>query len=308
MKTITREYVTASIDKLIILGTNALQIERKTPEGKIFAPDYLSGPNYNEFKSKLKVFLERCLSEHPLYEDIKNEMKSQFTIESTKNIVQHLQTIKADEFFLEQFELEQTKLNKDDSFMNSRDEDVFNQHDDMKPKVFVVYGHDKESLNDVELFLRRIECQPIILQNEPSGGLTIIEKIEQYAKDAVFAIVLYTACDEGRLRGEVSIKEGGKKPVLKNRARQNVVFEHGFLISKLSRKRVVALVEDDVETPGDVNGVVYVSLSANDWRQQIMKEMKNAGIEIKNSLLAGTGSIKSKEEDFDFGDEDEKRR
>ena len=47
----------------------------------------------------------------------------------------------------------------------------------VKPKVFVVYGHDEVALKDVELFLRRIECDPIILQNMPSGGLTIIEKI-----------------------------------------------------------------------------------------------------------------------------------
>ena len=60
----------------------------------------------------------------------------------------------------------------------------------------------------------------------------LIEKIEEYT-DVSFAIVLYTGCDVGKLKTETD---------LKLRARQNVVFEHGYLVNKLGRKRVVALV------------------------------------------------------------------
>lgn len=307
MKAITREYVITTIDELIKLGTNALQTEHKTSGDRIIALDYLSGPNYKEFKSKLKVFADRCLMGHPLYDEILNEMKSFYPIGSTENIVQHLVTIKADQFFLEQFESENNAYTEEKRNCIKAADESFGEND-MKPKIFVVYGHDIEALKEVELFLHRIECSPIILQNEPSGGLTIIEKIEQYTKDPEFAIVLYTACDEGRLKEEVAIKEGKNKTELKSRARQNVVFEHGFLISKLSRKRVVALVEKDVETPGDVDGVVYVSMSDDDWRQQIMKELQNAGVNIKNMLDAGIGSIKKEQDfDFDFGDEDAKQ-
>ena len=86
-----------------------------------------------------------------------------------------------------------------------------------------------------------------------------------------FALVLYTGCDEGRLKGTTD---------LKLRARQNVVFEHGFLINKLGRKRVVALVDDGVETPGDLSGVVYIHFSDTDWKNQVMREKNSCGIPI----------------------------
>lgn len=136
--------------------------------------------------------------------------------------------------------------------------------------VFIVHGHDTSRRNEVELFMRRIGLEPIILCNQPNGGLTIIEKIEENS-DVAFALVLYTGCDEGRLKGTTD---------LKLRARQNVVFEHGFLINKLGRKRVVALVDDGVETPGDLSGVVYIHFSDTDWKNQVMREINSCGIPI----------------------------
>lgn len=75
-------------------------------------------------------------------------------------------------------------------------------------------------------------------------------------------------------------------------ARQNAVFEHFFLISKISRKRVVALVENGVEAPEDVGGIIYVSMFDDDWRQRVMREMEGVRVSVKNQLYAGTGAIK----------------
>lgn len=58
-------------------------------------------------------------------------------------------------------------------------------------KVFIVHGHDEAVRDRVELFLRRVGLDPVILCNKPNGGLTIIEKIEEYT-DVAFALVLYT--------------------------------------------------------------------------------------------------------------------
>lgn len=135
-------------------------------------------------------------------------------------------------------------------------------------KVFIVHGHDEETRDKVELLLLHIGLEPVILCNQPDRGLTIIEKIEEYT-DVSFAIVLYTGCDVGRLKTETD---------LKLRARQNVVFEHGYLVNKLGRNRVVALVEDGVETPGDVSGVLYISLSDTDWKQRLLREMDAGGL------------------------------
>ena len=38
-----------------------------------------------------------------------------------------------------------------------------------------------------------------------------------------------------------------------------MVFEHKFLISKLGRSFIYALVKDDIEKLNDISGVVYIS-------------------------------------------------
>lgn len=142
-------------------------------------------------------------------------------------------------------------------------------------KVFVVHGHDHKLLAEVELMLHRLELKPIIVKNEANSGRTIIEKIEDLS-DVGFGIVLYTSCDEGRKRGE---------DILQSRARQNVIFEHGYLYAKLGRGRVAALNDADVEIPSDLAGVLYISRSAPDWKNQLMREMKSAGLEFDSTKI-----------------------
>jgi len=105
---------------------------------------------------------------------------------------------------------------------------------------------------------------------------TIIEKIEYYSKEADFAIVLYTPCDKGR--GVLETKVHAR-----NRARQNVVFEHGYLMAKIGRKNVFALVKGEIEKPSDIDGVVYTPLdSAGRWKLELMRELKACSYEVKS--------------------------
>ena len=140
-------------------------------------------------------------------------------------------------------------------------------------KVFVVHGHDHHLLDEVELMLRRIGLNPIILKNEANSGRTVIEKIEDLT-DVGFGIVLYTCCDEGRKKGA---------DTLRDRARQNVIFEHGYLCAKLGRSRVAALNDDGIEIPSDLAGVLYIPHSVSDWKNQLMREMKAAGLEFDST-------------------------
>lgn len=139
-----------------------------------------------------------------------------------------------------------------------------------RQKVFIVHGHDEVLLNKIEIILRRIGLEPIVLKNEASAGKTIIEKLEHYT-NVGFGIVLYTCCDEGRTKGDSEFH---------CRARQNVIFEHGYLCAKLGRNRVVALKDKHVEVPSDLAGVVYVDLSLSNWRNELMRDMKEAGLEF----------------------------
>ncbi|WP_438455956.1 TIR domain-containing protein [Vreelandella venusta] len=144
-----------------------------------------------------------------------------------------------------------------------------------KNKVFIVHGRDNEAKQEVARFVDKIGLIPIILHEQASGGKTIIEKIEHYSEEAGYAIVLYTACDHGR-----GIHETKVHP--KQRARQNVVFEHGYLMAKLGRENVCALVKGEIETPNDISGVVYAQLDfSGAWKTEIAKELKVSGYTIK---------------------------
>ena len=145
-----------------------------------------------------------------------------------------------------------------------------------KRKVFIVHGRDNEAKQEVGRFIEKLGLEAIILHEQASAGMTIIEKIEHYSNDADFALVLYTACDYG-----CGVDELDMPP--KNRARQNVVFEHGYLMAKLGRENVCSLVKGDIETPNDISGVVYVSLDPfGAWQNEVTKELRACGYTINS--------------------------
>ena len=145
-----------------------------------------------------------------------------------------------------------------------------------KNKVFIVHGHDDAVKFSVARFLEKLKLTPVILHEQASGGATIIEKIEQHS-NVGFGIVLYTPCDLGKAKDHSE---------LNFRARQNVIFEHGYLIGKLGRTNVCALVKDNVEKPNDISGVVYINYDSDSgWQSQVLKELKNSGYHIDANLL-----------------------
>lgn len=142
-----------------------------------------------------------------------------------------------------------------------------------KQKVFIVHGHDNAAKQEMARTLENAGFEAIILHEQADTGLTIIEKIERYT-DVNYAVVLYTECDLGRSKKDPVENE-------KNRARQNVVFEHGYLIGKLGRDHVSALVKGDVETPGDISGVVYTKMDEDGaWKMALARNMKAVGLNV----------------------------
>lgn len=139
-------------------------------------------------------------------------------------------------------------------------------------KVFVIHGRNEGTRELVARFLEKLGLKPVILQEQPSEGRTIIEKFEYHA-DARFAVALLTPDDAGFLQSE--------KNKLKPRARQNVIFELGFFIGKLGREGVCALTKGDVEIPSDYAGVVYIPLDDSDgWKMKLVKELQSAGFQV----------------------------
>lgn len=144
-------------------------------------------------------------------------------------------------------------------------------------KVFIVHGQDELAKTEVARFIEKLGFQAIILHEQVSSGKTIIEKIEEFS-NVGFGVVLYTPCDLGAKKGE----EGN----LQSRARQNVIFEHGYLIAKLGRRNVSALVKGKIEIPNDISGVVYVPLDDHKaWQLVLAKEMRNSGYNVDMNLI-----------------------
>ena len=148
-------------------------------------------------------------------------------------------------------------------------------------KVFVVYGHDKNARTQLEAMLRRWDLEPLILDQLPSDGATIIEKLENYTNQADFGIVLATPDDIGYAKNNEHEK--------KYRVRQNVVLELGMLLAAKGRSKVAILLSqaEDMESPSDINGLIYIPFQDNveDAALSLAKEMNRNGYTIDVSKI-----------------------
>ncbi len=140
----------------------------------------------------------------------------------------------------------------------------------------MVYGHDATARDQLEAMLRRWGIEPLILDQLPSEGQTIIEKLENSAAQVGFAVVLATPDDEGNRANHPDEKSF--------RARQNVVLELGMLLSKLGRNKVVILLkqQEHMERPSDIQGLIYIPFrdDVKDASVLLAKEMAAQGYRI----------------------------
>lgn len=235
--------------------------ELHTSSNGVIAPDYISGPRYEKWMDDIYILSQRELIDHPLHDELgrlaqkRNKMKS-----SMDKMIGMLNSILGDVTFWDSLNSEREKY-------------------EMGNKVFIVHGHDEMAKTTVARVLEKAGFEPIILHEQANLGKTIIEKLDYYT-NVDFAIVLYTECDLGRAKEEIVENE-------KYRARQNVVYEHGYLIGKIGREKVFALVKGNVETPGDISGVVYTPMDdAGAWKMNLAKDMKAVGLPIDmNDLI-----------------------
>ena len=135
--------------------------------------------------------------------------------------------------------------------------------------IFVVHGHSRQ--HEIARFLERATKQEVvILDEQPGKGRTIIEKFEDFAGSAAFAVVLLTPDDVGAQREEADS--------LRPRARQNAILELGYFIGRFGRANVAVMYDKGVELPSDYNGVEYIPLTG-DWKLKLITELRGAGFE-----------------------------
>lgn len=139
--------------------------------------------------------------------------------------------------------------------------------------VFLVHGHEEGSKHAVARFLEQIGIVPVILHEQINRGMTVIEKFEDFASRAGFAIILMTPDDVGYPVGAEEQK--------KFRARQNVVLELGYFFAKLGRPKMIVLTKGEIEFPSDVFGIVHEPIDKGEgWKIKIAKELKASGFDV----------------------------
>lgn len=274
--TTPKEIFIKDLDERIEIGkeifdrkVNSLQAMNKIREDFSFWNDYnieyLKQAFNNEYNEYKKNYVATGKARYTVLTDSKSDAQKLIEFkERVRSKINYLLKLKA-----------KTNLIKTNNFDNINNVDKslkMNTKD-----VFIVHGHDEEAKIKTARFIEKLDLKPIILHEQASGSKTVIEKIEAYS-NVGFGIVLYTPCDIGAKKED--------SPNIKNRARQNVVFEHGFLIGKIGRENVCALVKGDIETPNDISGVVYVKMDEDEaWQMKILRELRNSGYEIDANKL-----------------------
>ena len=138
-------------------------------------------------------------------------------------------------------------------------------------RVFVVYGHDTTALDQLKLILLGFGVKPIVLQDIPGVGDTLIGRLD-LIKECEFACVLLTPDDVGA--------EKRKQDNWRPRARQNVVLELGMALGKLGQKRVAILVKgEEIEKPSDIDGLINIPYkeSVKEVATELGAAMENVG-------------------------------
>ena len=142
-------------------------------------------------------------------------------------------------------------------------------------QVFIVHGHDHEAKEAVARLFEKLTFDTTILHERANAGAALMEKLE-FNSDVAFAVVLLTPDDVGKARDDEQVNP---------RARQNVIFEFGYFVGRLGRKRVCAIVRDRVELPSDLLGITYIRYDpAGHWRFDIIKELKALGYDVDANI------------------------
>jgi predicted nucleotide-binding protein len=118
--------------------------------------------------------------------------------------------------------------------------------------IFISHGHNELLKLKLKDFVEnRLKRRAVVLSEQPSAGMTVVEKLERVSNECSSAIILMT--------GDDALRYGGV------RARQNVIHELGFFQGKYGRNRVILLVEEGLELFSNISGIVYIRFDPNNF-------------------------------------------
>jgi predicted nucleotide-binding protein len=145
--------------------------------------------------------------------------------------------------------------------------------------VFIVHGKDDKPKLELARMLEKSGFNAIILSEQPDKGRTIIEKLEEETLDVGYVFVILTP-DDVVTDLPSPLPPPPYPPFnFRYRARQNVILELGYFVSKVGRNRVCCLHKGDLELPSDIHGVLFKKFdkTVEECYKGIVEELKAVG-------------------------------
>lgn len=135
--------------------------------------------------------------------------------------------------------------------------------------IFIVHGRDEARWRELKEILKEFGLNPIVLQEQPDLGLTLIEKFEHYGSTCSFAIAVFTPDDEVIADGKTYLQ-----------ARPNTIFELGWFCGRLSRSNMMLLLKTGTSVFSDFSGVVQKRFNStlSERIPDIRSELVQAGL------------------------------
>ena len=151
-----------------------------------------------------------------------------------------------------------------------------------KRRVIVVCGSDDEMKEALTWALGKLRLVPVVLCEEPGHGRKIVDHFNDYA-DVEFAVVLLSPDDYVYAKSEEATKR-------KLKPRQDVVFELGFLLGKLSKDKVLVLFRESkkglFEVNTDFEGIKTTPFDDRDsWKLALIRELTANGYVVEGDRI-----------------------
>lgn len=153
--------------------------------------------------------------------------------------------------------------------------------------VFVVYGHDEQTLGEVEAYLNEVGVKTVVLSRIEGAEQSLLQKFFKFSAEARFAIVILSADDYGASRLQFEADGVGER-ALQFRARQNVILELGFFYGRLGWENVFVVYRKpdrpfpNFERPSDLDGVLFDAIDEKGkWRKSLRDRLTAARFKLR---------------------------
>jgi predicted nucleotide-binding protein len=153
-----------------------------------------------------------------------------------------------------------------------------------RERVFIVHGRDERHREELVKMLEGWNIKAVVIQTLARTGQDLLGFVEEQIRMCLAGFVLLTPDDEGRHY------EFGAP--MRQRARQNVIFEGGYLTALFRGiQRICFLRIGDVEIPSDLNGLLMEQFEGSIEPERIRDTLRQWGLKGQDRPTAPASKL-----------------